>query len=178
MIVFSVSMSCLGIFVGHDKERNEKLNWFDKIEKVRQLISSCSKRDLSTYGKVQIIKSFAVSQLEQVESLIPVPSGIGKSIYGIFFKYIFNSEDKVKRMNLLKPSKAGGINMTDIESMLRALKASWILRLYAADPVKQSWAQLAHFFHFKSCAVRTFSIMCDHTPFYACKSPDQTSGHT
>ena len=27
------AMRCLGIFIGHDKERNEKLNWFDKIEK-------------------------------------------------------------------------------------------------------------------------------------------------
>ena len=139
MIVFSVNMSCLGIFVGHDKERNEKLNWFDKIEKIRQLISAWSKRDLSIYGKVEILKSFAVSQLVQVASLIPVPSGIVKSINGIFFKYIWNSKDKVKRIKLLKSRKDGGINMTDIEPMFRALKATWILRLYAADPVKQSW---------------------------------------
>ena len=59
----------LGILVGHDKERNEKLNWLDKIDKIRQLILSWSKRDLSIYGKVQIVKSFAVSQLVNVASL-------------------------------------------------------------------------------------------------------------
>ena len=26
------AMRCLGILVGHDKERNEKLNWLDKID--------------------------------------------------------------------------------------------------------------------------------------------------
>ena len=72
------AMRCLGIFIGHDKERNEKLNWFDKIEKMRQSIAAWSKRDLRIYGKVQIIKSFAVSQLVHVASLIPVPSGIVK----------------------------------------------------------------------------------------------------
>ena len=25
------AMRCLGIFVGHDKERNEKLNWLDRL---------------------------------------------------------------------------------------------------------------------------------------------------
>ena len=101
------AMRCLGIFIGHDKERNEKLNWFDKIEKMRQSIASWSKRDLSIYGKVQIIKSFAVSQLVHVASLIPVPSGIVKTINRIFFKYIWNSKDKVKRIKLIKPSKDG-----------------------------------------------------------------------
>ena len=47
------AMRCLGIFVGHDKEKNEKLNWLDKIDKIRQLILSWSKRDLSIYGKMQ-----------------------------------------------------------------------------------------------------------------------------
>ena len=56
------------------------------------------------------------------------------------------NKEKVKRIKLLKPSKDGGINMIDIESMFRALKAAWIPRLNAADPTNQSWAQLAHFF--------------------------------
>ena len=128
------AMRCLGIFVGHGKERNEKLNWLDKIDKIRQLILSWSKRDLSIYGKVQIIKSFAVSLLVNVASLLPIPNEIVKMINKIFFKYLWKSKDKVKRIKLLKPSKDGGINMIDIESMFRALKAAWIPRLNAADP--------------------------------------------
>ena len=155
------AMRCLGIFVGHDNERNEKLNWLDKIDKIRQLILSWSKRDLSIYGKVQIIKSFAVSQLVNVASLLPIPNDIVKMINKIFFKYLWKSKDKVKRIKLLKPSKDGGINMIDIESMFRALKAAWIPRLNAADPTKQSWAQLAHFFITKFVRmedIRGFSI--------------------
>ena len=78
-------MRCLGMFVGHDKERNEKLNWLDKIDKIRQLILLWSKRGLSIYGKVQIIKSFAVSQLVNVASLLPIPNEIVKKINKIFF---------------------------------------------------------------------------------------------
>ena len=67
----------------------------------------------------------------------------------------------MKRIKLLKPSKDGGINMIDIESMFRALKAAWIPRLNAAVQTKQSWAQLAHFFISKFVRIediRGFSI--------------------
>ena len=70
------------------KKMIEKLNWLDKIDKIRQLILSWSKRDLSIYGKVQIIKSFAVLQLVNVASLLPIPSEIVKKINKIFFKYL------------------------------------------------------------------------------------------
>ena len=110
---------------------------------------------------MQIIKSFAVSQLVNVASLLPIPNEIVKMINKIFFKYLWKSKDKVKRIKLLKPSKDGGINMIDIESMFRALKAAWIPRLNAADPTKQNWAQLAHFFITKFVRIediRGFSI--------------------
>ena len=53
-------------YVGHDQKSNEKLNWLDKLDKINQLLTLWSKRDLSVYGRVQIIKSFAVAQLVQV----------------------------------------------------------------------------------------------------------------
>ena len=51
--------------------------------------------------------------------------------------------------------------INDIESLFRALKATWILRLNAADPAKQSWAQFAHFYISKVVKledIRGFSI--------------------
>ena len=67
----------------------------------------------------------------------------------------------MKLIKVLKPSKDGRVNMIDIESMFRALKAVWIPRLNAADPTKQSWPQLAHFFISKFVRIediRGFSI--------------------
>ena len=117
--------------------------------------------NLSIYGKVQIIKSFAVSQLVNVASLLPIANEVVKKINKMIFKYLWKSKRKVKRIKILKPSKYGGINMADTESMFRALKAAWIPRLNAADPTKRSWAQLAHFFISKFVRIediRAFSI--------------------
>jgi len=67
--------------------------------------------------------------------------------------------------------------MVDIESMFRALKATWIFRLNAADPTKHSWAQLANFFIIKVASLKdilgysldnetAFPALKDVHPFY------------
>ena len=65
----------LGIFLGLDKILNEQLNWHDKIDKSNTLLTTWSNRDLSLYGKVPILKTFAVSQLVQPAFLLPIPGG-------------------------------------------------------------------------------------------------------
>ena len=81
-------LRCLGVYVGHDKKSNEKLNWLDKLDKINQLVTLWSKRDLSIYGRVQIIKSFAVAQLVQVASLLSIPVGIVPKLNDIFFRFL------------------------------------------------------------------------------------------
>ena len=143
--------------LGMTKKGNEKLNWLDKLDKINQLITLWSKRDLSIYGRVQIIKSFAVAQLVQVASLLPVPVGIVLKLNDIFFRFLWKGKDKVKCMKVIKPAKNGGINMVDIESMFMALKATWVGRIIAADPTKHGWAQLAHIFMTKVASLTDIS---------------------
>ena len=53
------------------------------------------------------------------------------------------------------------------------LLSLWPIHFIEVDPVFQQGDVLMTL-----SLIRTFSVMCDHTPFYACKSPDQTSPHT
>ena len=55
-------LRCLGVYLGHSKEINTHMNWRSKTHKVQSILDSWSKRDLSLFGKIQIIKTFALSQ--------------------------------------------------------------------------------------------------------------------
>ena len=134
-------------------------------------------RDLSIYGKVQIIKTFAISQLVLVGTLLPVPKGIETDINDIFFKFIWKSKDKVKRLKLFKHGNEGGVNMTDISTMFEALKASWVFRIQSANQVRDGWMQLADYFTQNLMNTNTiiglslgretlFPILEDMHPFY------------
>ena len=137
-------LRCLGIYVGHDKQANEILNWDDKLEQISDIFNSWSKRDLTIYGKIQIIKTFAVSKLAHSASLLPIPKGIEEKVNRLFFTFIWNATDRIKRVKLIKPTDKGGANMIDMESWFKALKAIWAIRLAAADPARDSWAQIAN----------------------------------
>jgi hypothetical protein len=50
----------LRIYFGHDKEKCEKLNWENKIEKMNNLLLLWTKRNLTILGKILIIKSLIV----------------------------------------------------------------------------------------------------------------------
>ncbi len=58
-----MSFRCLGIYLGHDKQANDKQNFDNKVNHIEIMFKQWEKRNLSLFGKVQIIKTFALSKL-------------------------------------------------------------------------------------------------------------------
>ena len=139
---------CLGIYIGHSEETNVQQNWTNKLEKVEQILESWNTRKLSLFGKVQIIKTFAISQFVLPATLLKVPEGIVKQIESLLYRFLWGTRDKVKRVHVIQDVKNGGLSMVDIKSLFESFKAGWIKRLESSDPVIHSWSQLAMFnFH-------------------------------
>ena len=71
---------CLGIYVGYSADKNIQMNWNCKIDKVENILESWSKRELSLFGRIQIIKTFALSQFVLSACLLAVPLDMIKRI--------------------------------------------------------------------------------------------------
>ena len=140
-------LRCLGIYVGHLLDKNIIKNWVDKIEKVEEILKHWQNRDLSLFGKVQIIKTFAVSQFVLPASLLIVPPVILKRIENVFFKFLWGSNDKVKRSRIVQKLADGGLNMVNLNVLFTSFKAVWITRILQCDPVIHSWAQLPYVYY-------------------------------
>ena len=123
-------------------------NWTNKLEKVEQILESWNTSKLSLFGKVQIIKTFAISQFVLPATLLKVPEGIVKQIESLLYRFLWGTRDKVKRVHVIQDVKNGGLSMVDIKSLFESFKAGWIKSLESSDPVIHSWSQLAMFnFH-------------------------------
>ena len=60
-------------------------------------------------------------------------------------KWANNKKDKIKRSGLYQEPDRGGIGMTDLNIMFKALKLAWIPRILASD--KRNWCTIPnHFF--------------------------------
>ena len=133
---------CLGIYLGHNKQLNERKNFTEKIDQIEETLKNWEKRELSLIGRVQVIKTFALSKLVFPATLLHTPEHIIKRFNTILFKFLWRSKDKVKRIKVIQDMKNGGLNMIDLQSFIKSLVAGWILRIQAADPNIYSWVQL------------------------------------
>ena len=59
-------LKILGVWVGNEDTRDE--NWYPILNGVRKILNLWSMRDLSIFGRVQIVKTLALAKLWYVSS--------------------------------------------------------------------------------------------------------------
>ncbi len=127
------AVRALGIYIGHDKEKCYEKNWTEKIEKMKLVLEKWKSRSLTIFGKILIIKTLVISKMVHTMSILNTPEEIIKDIEKLMFKYIWESNDRIKRNTLIGSKYNGGLKMLDIYSKDRALKAGWIKRLHTKN---------------------------------------------
>ena len=106
------------------------MNFNLKIDKLQTNLDIWKSRDLTLFGKVMIIKALGVSSLIYSTSNINVPKDIIRNVKGRLFRFIWkNKRDKIRRERLHQDYDKGGLRMTDIETMIKALRLAWTPRL-------------------------------------------------
>lgn len=121
----------LGISFMHHHDDFFELNYLPKLSRIKNLLSLWSSRDLTPIGKVLIIKTFAISQLVYLLTVLPdPPKPFFRELHSLFYKFIWsNKPDKIKRSVLLNQKCNGGLNMIDMELFSKSLKCKWV-KLY------------------------------------------------
>ena len=88
--------NCLGIYVGHDKTVCNQKNWYDKIEKLQSTLATWSKRNLTIFGSVTIIKALAISKVVFSVQNTSIPSDVPELIEKILYKFIWKNRGESK----------------------------------------------------------------------------------
>jgi hypothetical protein len=140
----------LGLFIGHNKKKCEYKNWNEKINKIEKLIVLWSKHNMTIFGKVTIIKSLLLPKFTFLASHMIVPQWVSKRLETIFYKFLWQGKDKIKRNVAIAKIQNGGLNMIDINSHFKSLKAKWILRIVEAQMTDPKWVFLSKCY-FNSC---------------------------
>ena len=117
----------LGLWLSTDPDTAINLNYNEKTDKIRKLLSCWKYRRLTLLGKITVIKSLAASQL--VYLLAPLHSNHHalKDINDMFYHFLWNGKgDKIKRKVMINEPKKGGLKMIDICSFNKSLKITWV----------------------------------------------------
>ena len=124
----------LGIYFSYNEEVATKKNFYDKLGALNKILNIWSARDISTYGRINIVKTLALSKLTFVCSVLETPENFTEEVNKITSNFIWKQKPpKIKNSTLVKCKEEGGLNMTDFTVFDRALKLCWVKRLYSDD---------------------------------------------
>ena len=84
---------------------------------------------MSLFGKVTIVKSFLIPKLLYVSTILETPQEIISQIERMLYKFLWKGPDEVTRLSVINSLKNGGLNLTDLETQIKALRLSWIPRV-------------------------------------------------
>jgi len=126
-IKWSSVIKILGVFISYDKNIMYKYNFDNKMQKIKNSLNIWKKRDLTIYGKTLIIKTFALSQILHISTVLHVPDEIVKAIKTMVFTFLWQGKThKVKQNVVIQDYQFGGCKMLDIDETLKVQKLKWI----------------------------------------------------
>ena len=133
----------LGIYFSCQREEVMVHNFEERLNQIQKTINLWSMRGLSLFGKVTIIKTFLIPKLLYVSSIIETPYDILRRMERMIYKFLWKGPDKVTRNSVINKLEQGGLNLTDIETQIKALRLSWIPRIL--DERKGAWKSYFNF---------------------------------
>ena len=121
----------LGVKFTTNLDEMINLNYKEKIADIKNLLSQWSKRILTPFGKITVIKSLALAKINHLLLALPdPPTNILNEINALFFKFLWTGkQDRIKRKVVMKDYINGGLKMLNIQSFVMALKISWVRRI-------------------------------------------------
>ena len=115
-------------------------NWGYRFDRFNGSVKSWSSRSLpSLSAKIEVLKTFALSRLYYLASVLPVSKGISKKIETVMGKFIWNASGWLLRVaidELKNRVGMGGLNLVCINSMCKSLLLSQLLRLLKSSDTK------------------------------------------
>ena len=121
----------LGHYIHSNIDKAVKMDWDDKLAKLKKILDSWKKRNLTIFGRVTVLKSLALSQITHLIIVDSIPPNFLKTTESIVFKFIWNGKiEKIKRVTLTEDYNKGGIKMLDIQRQLFSFRLKWLSRFF------------------------------------------------
>jgi len=135
------NMTLLGITVCCDNKKMMNINYNQAMKHIKNCLKIWNLRQLSLFGRIEIVKTLGISRLVYIMSLLPSPgTDYLKSIEKELIKFIWKNKPSKIRATVIKNRKdLAGAGMIDLNLKEKCMKLCWLKRLYECGG---SWKQM------------------------------------
>ena len=130
-MTWSNKFTLLGINFTTDLRQMASVNYSSKVQSIKNILNSYKKRNLSILGKVTVIKTIAMPKLINLLKVLPSPSlDFFVEMEKCFKNFIWEEKrPKIIMAQLEKDIDQGGLRLTNLLMLDKALKLTWITKL-------------------------------------------------
>ena len=135
-------LKILGIIFAHDPKIRKEMNLDNTIKNIKQVLNLWKWRNLTLYGKIQILKTFVIPKFIYRAALLCQDKEIIKEMNTLMHNFLWNGKDKVKRKVIINQYEKGGLKMPHIESLIHAQRIMFLKRYISSE--RSYWKQFLH----------------------------------
>jgi len=148
--VSQLPFKALGIWYSKNDQEILDLNMSERIKTMEKLTNIWKSRKLSLKGRITIIKSLILPQVQFLFSMIHIPNYTIEILDKILFSFLWDGKPpKIKRSTIIRSIEEGGLGMLEVRKVHTAAKCSWIKRLL--NDTKSKWkVTMWHMLNIKS----------------------------
>ena len=104
---------------------------------MENLLNVWKSRNLSLKGKITILKTLILPQIQFLFSMLYIPEIILEKIDSLMLKFLWNNKPpKIRKNVIIAPIVQGGLGMVDVHSIHTAAKCGWIRRYFDENDTK------------------------------------------
>ena len=134
----------LGAWFSLNQEEMIKLNVNDKVEKIKVILNSWSKRNLTLKGKVTVVKSLVLPHFLHLASVATLSRNLLSNLDKLIFDFVWNKKQHlVSKNTLIKPVELGGMKMISIFDFAKTVQIMFIKRLL--NQIDANWKCLSEY---------------------------------
>ncbi len=123
-----------GVYFSYKDVLSNEKNFDEKLDKIRNILNMWKQRDLTMIGRIQIVKTFIISQFTYVCSAVHIPEEYVIELNRLIWKFIWKGKkDRLKRKTMIQAVNNGGLKAPDIRAILKAAKVKWIHKYMSND---------------------------------------------
>ena len=153
-------LKVVGIHISYDKAGNESKNVNQKIDNLNAKLGTWGSRQLSIFGRCLIVKSLGISQIVHSAAVLDIHKDYIVKIQSLIFKFIWKEkQDIIKREVLYQDYERGGLRVTHVETLCKALRLAWIQRFLNSQEI-ENWKGIPCSF-FKKYGGLYFLLHCN-----------------
>ena len=124
-------MKVTGIIFSFDKQLQIEKNYENTVEKIDATLNLWKRRGISLLGRIQVVKTFAFSQIRFLTNFVEPPLEKIEQIKKKIFSFIWDNDTgrgKIKRDTAIADYDQGGLRVPDTDAILDSQKIMWIRR--------------------------------------------------